>query len=56
MERQRINMDINKEIWKKVGKAAIDLGIDKREFVELALQLKLDETKSRNVKKRVKVY
>ena len=42
MERQRINMDISREIWKEVGKAAIDLGIDKRQFVEQALLEKLD--------------
>ena len=46
MERQRINMDISREIWKEVGKAAIDLGIDKRQFVEQALLEKLDRHKN----------
>lgn len=41
MDRQRINMDIDRSLWKKIGKAAIDLGIDKRDFVEVALVEKL---------------
>lgn len=41
MDRQRINMDIDRSLWKKIGKAAIDLGIDKRDFVEAALMEKL---------------
>lgn len=45
LERQRINMDLNRELWKEVSKAAIDLGVEKREFVELALKEKLARLK-----------
>jgi hypothetical protein len=41
VDKQRINIDIDRELWKKTGKAAIDLGIDKRDFVEKALLEKL---------------
>ena len=41
MSKQRINMDIDHELWKKISKAAIDMGIDKRDFVEEALLEKL---------------
>lgn len=43
MEKQRVNMDINKELWKKVGIRAIELNLQKREIVELALEKFLRE-------------
>lgn len=43
MEKQRVNMDIDKELWKKVGIRAIELNLQKREVVELALEKFLQE-------------
>ncbi|MED4492991.1 hypothetical protein [Heyndrickxia coagulans] len=43
MEKQRVNMDINKELWKKVGIRAIELNLQKKEIVELALEKFLQE-------------
>lgn len=43
MEKQRVNMDINKELWKKVGIRAIELNLQKKEIVELALKKFLQE-------------
>lgn len=35
---QRVNMDLPKELWKKVGVQAINEDIDKREIVIKALE------------------
>lgn len=43
MDKQRVNMDINKELWKKVGIRAIELNLQKKEIVELALKKFLQE-------------
>lgn len=43
MDKQRVNMDINKELWKKVGIRAIELNLQKKEIVELALEKFLQE-------------
>lgn len=51
MDKQRVNMDINKELWKKVGIRAIELNLQKKEIVELALKKFLQE-----VNKVAKVY
>lgn len=37
MTKQRINMDIDRVLWKKVSIRCIELEIEKREFVEAAL-------------------
>jgi len=42
-KKQRINMDLNKELWKRVGIKAIEEGIQKRELVEKALEKYLKE-------------
>ena len=34
---QRINMDIDKELWKQIGIRAIEEGINKKDLVEKAL-------------------
>ena len=38
MEKQRVNMDISKKLWKQVGIRAAIEGIQRRELVELALK------------------
>lgn len=38
MEKQRVNMDIDKSLWKEVGKLSIELEMQKKEIVELALK------------------
>ncbi|WP_172369552.1 hypothetical protein [Sporosarcina jiandibaonis] len=38
MSKQRVNMDLDKELWKQVGITAIELGIQKREVVEKSLK------------------
>ena len=35
---QRVNMDLNKELWKQVGIRAIEEGINKKDLVEKALE------------------
>lgn len=42
-EKQRVNMDLDKELWKQVGIKAIQLGIQKKELVEKALKKFLQE-------------
>jgi len=37
MEKQRVNIDIDKELWKLVSIKAIEEGIQKRQLVETAL-------------------
>ena len=38
MEKQRVNMDLDKDLWKLVGIKAIKSGIQKKEIVEKALE------------------
>jgi Arc/MetJ family transcription regulator len=38
MERQRVNVDIDKELWRKVSIRCVELGITKRTYLELALE------------------
>lgn len=45
MKEQRINMDIDKELWKAVGIRAIEKGITKKELVTIAIQEYLDKKK-----------
>ena len=40
-ERQRINIDIQKFLWRETSVIAAHLGINKRDFVEAALQEKI---------------
>lgn len=35
---QRVNMDLDKKIWKQVGIKCIELNMQKKDFVELALK------------------
>ena len=36
--KQRVNMDLDKELWKQVGMKAIELDMQKKDLVELALK------------------
>jgi len=36
--KQRVNMDIDKELWKRVGMKALELDMQKKDLVELALK------------------
>ena len=47
MNNQRVNMDINKILWKRVGIRAIEEGITKKELVEKALEKHLSNTEQR---------
>lgn len=47
MTTQRVNMDINKNLWKKVGIRAIEEGINKKDLVEKALRLYLENEYSK---------
>lgn len=40
-ERQRINIDIQKSLWRETSIIAARLSINKRDFVEAALQEKI---------------
>lgn len=42
-EKQRVNMDLDKELWKQVGIKAIELGMQKKELVELAIKKFIEE-------------
>jgi len=44
--KQTINVEIPRELWKAVGKACIDLEIDKRDFLEMALVEKLERLRA----------
>ena len=46
---QRVNMDINKNLWKQVGIRAIKEGITKKELVEKAFEKYLKEEKKMTV-------
>lgn len=43
--KQRINLDLDRELWKKVSIKAVELDIQKRELVELALKEFLENNK-----------
>lgn len=43
MEKQRINIDIDKSLWREVSVMAAKLGIEKRVFVEAALREKVEK-------------
>ena len=36
--KQRVNMDLDKELWKQVGMKAIEIDMQKKDLVELALK------------------
>jgi len=36
--KQRVNMDLDKNLWKRVGMKAIELDMQKKDLVELALK------------------
>lgn len=38
MDKQRVNMDIDKILWKKVGIKAVELDTQKKDIVEKALK------------------
>ena len=44
-ETQRVNMDLPKELWKKVGIQSVIEGVQKRELVVKALEEYLIKTK-----------
>ncbi len=50
-ERQRVNIDIQKSLWRETSVMAARLGINKRDFVEAALWEKIDEEKKKLEKK-----
>ena len=43
MENKRVNMDIDKELWKKAGIKAAELEITKKELVEMGLKKIIEE-------------
>lgn len=45
MVNQRVNMDLNRDLWKQAGIKAIEEGITKRELVEIALNDYIKENK-----------
>lgn len=57
MENQRVNMDINKDLWRKVGIKSAELELQKKEIVEKALENFLKENKQKQeVIKMAKVF
>lgn len=46
-ERQRINIDIRKTLWREMSIMVARLGIEKRAFVEAALQEKIEREQKR---------
>ena len=46
MEKQRVNMDIDKKLWKQVGIKAAELEMQKKEIVEEALKIFLKENQN----------
>ena len=55
--KKRINMDINENLWKRVGVKAAESGITKRDLVERALEshLERDQKEEKNVAKNYRV-
>lgn len=49
---QRVNMDINKELWKKVSVECAKMGVTKKFFVQYALEKLLEEI---NIKEKFKL-
>ena len=45
MTKQRINLDIDRELWKRVSLRAVEDNMQKREIVEKALNLYLNNKK-----------
>ena len=45
LEKQRINIDIDKTLWKKVGIKAVENDMKKREVVERALSEYIEKNK-----------
>jgi len=45
MIKQRVNMDIDRELWKRVGMKAVELDMQKRELVEKLLKEFLEDHK-----------
>jgi len=45
MGKQRVNMDLDKDLWKRIGIKGIQLGIQKKEIVETSLKNYLKENK-----------
>lgn len=43
MEKQRVNMDIDKNLWREVSVMAVKMAIEKRLFVEAALREKIEK-------------
>lgn len=43
MKKQRVNMDLSKELWRDVGIKAAELEKQKKEIVEMALEKFLKE-------------
>lgn len=46
-ERQRVNIDIQKSLWRETSVMAARLGVNKRDFVEAALWKKIGEEKKK---------
>lgn len=49
---QRVNIDINKQLWKKVGIECAKMGVTKKFFVQYALEKLLEEI---NIKEKFKL-
>lgn len=43
METQRVNIDLDKELWRRASVRAAELGITKRELVEKAIEKFIEE-------------
>jgi metal-responsive CopG/Arc/MetJ family transcriptional regulator len=56
-KKQRVNMDLDKDLWKEVGKLAVELELQKKEIVELALKNFLEKHKNNSLEeKAMKVF
>lgn len=49
---QRVNIDINKQLWQKVGIECAKMGVTKKFFVQYALEKLLEEI---NIKEKFKL-
>lgn len=50
-ENQRINVDINRQLWQEVGIRCAEKGVTKRTFMEEALAEKLERDRDKPDKK-----
>ena len=50
MDKHRINVDIDRELWKRVSIRCVELDMEKREFVEEALSDKLERERKELIK------